>query len=90
MKTKKALKRLDKVESLLSSIIDQCDTKQEASLREALASAKESVVRAKRTVDHHQAKSNTVRKPPTKATAASQGAAVAHGRSRVRPAAAGE
>jgi len=89
MKTKKALKKLDKVESLLSSIIDQFDIKGEPSLRDALASAKESVIHAKETVDHHQAEAKTVRKPPAKA-AASQGATGTRGRRKLRAAAAGQ
>ena len=89
MKTKKALKKLAKVESLLSSIIDQYDTNGERSLREALASAKESVIRAKETVGHHQGESKAVRKPSAKA-AASQGATGSRGRRSVRVAAAGQ
>ncbi len=52
MKIKKALKKLDKAESLLSSIIDEYDTAEEPRLKEALAAAKESVGRVKETVNH--------------------------------------
>ena len=86
MKTKKALKRLDKVESLLSSIFEHYDISGQRNLKETLVSARESVIRAKETADRHKAKSKTVRKPPTKAAAASQNAAVARGRTRVRAA----
>lgn len=87
MKTKKALKKLDKVESLLSSIIEQFNTKRGPNLREALDSAKKSVIQAKETVDHHKAESKTVKKPPAKAAAASLDAAGSRGRRRVRAAA---
>lgn len=88
MKAKKALKKLDKAESLLSSIIDEYDTDGEHSLSEALAAAKESVVRAKETVDHNLAESKAIRKPVAKAADASHGAAGQRGRRRIRAAAA--
>jgi vacuolar-type H+-ATPase subunit H len=87
MKIKKALKKLDKAESLLSSIIDEYDTNGEHTLSEALATAKESVVRAKETVDHNLAEAKAVRKPAAKAAATSQGAAGQRGRRRIRAAA---
>ena len=72
MKTKKALKKLDKVESLLSSIIDEYDAQDKPNLREALASAKQSVIRAKGNVDGNKADSKPARKP-VKAAATSHG-----------------
>lgn len=77
MKTKKALKKLDKAESLLSSVIDEYDAQDKPSLREALAAAKQSVIRAKgnvdgNKVDGNKADSKPVRKP-AKAAADSHG-----------------
>jgi hypothetical protein len=46
MKVKKAIKRLDRVDELLSSVIDQYEVS-EPGARELLDSAKKSVVRAK-------------------------------------------
>ena len=88
MKIKKALKKLDKVESLLSSVIEQFDTNGQRTLRDALASAKESVILAKKTVDH-QAEPKSAKKPAAKATAASQAATEPRGRRKVRAATAG-
>ena len=51
MKTKKVVKKLDKVETLLSDIMDQYDAAAEPRLREALTAAKESVLRAQKTVN---------------------------------------
>ena len=87
MKTKKALKKLVKVEAVLSTIIEQYDTDGQRNLRETLASAKEAVTHAKEAVDHRQAESKAVKKPPVKA-AASRGAAGSRGR-RARAVAAG-
>jgi hypothetical protein len=50
MKAKKAIKRLNKVESILSNVIDQFSANDNG-LRELLDSAKTSIVRAKKTVD---------------------------------------
>ena len=90
MRTKKALKRLDKVESLLSSIFEHYDINGQRSLQETLVSARKSVIRAKETADRQKAKLKTARKPPAKAAAASQNAAGVRGQSRVRAAAAGQ
>jgi hypothetical protein len=46
VKTKKALKRLDRVEALLSKVIDQYAS-DDSKVRELLTSARDSVVRAK-------------------------------------------
>lgn len=83
MKTKKVVKKLTKVEALLSSIIDQYDSGDDARLREALTSAKESVRRAQKTVNNGT-EAKTVKKPVAKAGAAKNGA-----RRKVRVAAAG-
>jgi hypothetical protein len=65
MKAKKALKRLTRVEALLSDVVDQYDAI-EPSARELLDSAKASVVRAKETVDV-KASAKAAKKPPAKA-----------------------
>ena len=64
MKTKKALKRLSRVEELLSDVIGQY-AENGSDVKELLASAKASVVRAKETVDVKAAKA--AKKPPVKA-----------------------
>ena len=87
MKTKKAVKKLNKVEALLSSIIDQYDSGDDARLREALTSAKESVRRAQKTVNNGT-EAKTARKPAAKADAAKNGKVTRGGR-KVRVAAAG-
>jgi hypothetical protein len=69
MKTKKALKKLVKVEAVLSTIIEQYDTDGQRSLHDTLTSAKQAVIHAKDTVTKHQAESKTVKKPPAKAAA---------------------
>jgi len=65
MKAKKALKRLTRVETLLSSVIDQYAANG-SSLRELLDSAKASVGSAKETVDL-KAAPKAAKKPPVKA-----------------------
>jgi hypothetical protein len=65
MKAKKALKRLTRVETLLSDVVDQYDAI-EPDVRELLDSAKASVVRAKETVDG-KASAKAAKKPPVKA-----------------------
>jgi hypothetical protein len=65
MKAKKALKRLTKVEALLSNVIDQYAAGKE-DMRELLDSAKMSVVRAKKTVNL-KAAPRAAKKPPAKA-----------------------
>ena len=65
MKAKKALKRLTRVETLLSSVIDQYASN-DSGVRELLDSAKASVGRAKETVDL-KAAPKAAKKPPVKA-----------------------
>jgi hypothetical protein len=80
MKARKALKRLTKVESLLSGIIDGV-TDQSNGLGDLLASAKESVLRAKKELtDGSPADS---RKPPAKATAPISNRLTAEGRKKI-------
>ena len=55
MKAKKALKRLAKVETLLSDVMEQYAEKQQR-IRELLQSAKDSVSRAKKTVSLRSSK----------------------------------
>jgi len=62
MKVKKAVKRLDRVESLLSGIIDKYDAAGDHRLQELLMAAKESVVHAKETLHMHS--SSTAKKSP--------------------------
>jgi len=65
MKAKKALKRLARVETLLSDVVDQYAAI-EPDMRELLDSAKASVVRARQTVDV-KANTKAAKKPPVKA-----------------------
>jgi hypothetical protein len=53
MKTKKAIKRLNKVESILANVIDQFSESHNG-LRELLDSAKTSIVRAKKSVGRQE------------------------------------
>ena len=78
MKTKKALKRLNKVETLLSNVIDQFPTSAKG-LKELLGSAKGSVVRVR---DLVQARADrAAKKPPARAHAS--GRLSAQGRKRI-------
>ena len=70
MKSKKALKRLNKVESLLSRVIDSCPASARG-LRELLDSAKASVGRAMEVVNARVAQA--ARKPPARSTEFRQG-----------------
>jgi hypothetical protein len=80
MKAKKALKRLDKAEAILSNVIDQY-AGNEAGVRDLLGSAKASVARAKAAVDAGAAASAKAgKKPPVKAQKAKQGGLTAEGR----------
>ena len=65
MKAKKALKRLTRVETLLTDVIDQY-AGSEGNVRELLDNAKASVVRAKKTVNV-KASPKAAKKPPVKA-----------------------
>jgi hypothetical protein len=81
MKAKKALKRLTKVETLLTNVIDQY-AGSEGNVRELLDNAKASVVRAKKTVNVKAA----AKKPPVKA-GSSKSRVTAEGRKKAPPAA---
>jgi hypothetical protein len=65
MKAKKAVKRLGKVETLLSNVIDQFATSVDG-VRQLLDTAKASVVQAKEAVNVHSSNS-APKKPPVKA-----------------------
>ena len=65
MKAKKALKRLTRVETLLSNVVDQFAAIK-PNVRELLDSAKASVARAMQTVDV-KASAKVAKKPPVKA-----------------------
>jgi hypothetical protein len=80
MKARKALKRLTKVESLLSGIIDGV-ADQSNGLGDLLASAKESVLRAQKELTDGSAADG--RKPPAKATAQSSNRLTAEGRKKI-------
>lgn len=62
MKARKAIKRLNKVESILSNVIDQFSESSNG-LRELLDSAKTSIVRAKKTVGRQES-TKVAKKPP--------------------------
>ena len=72
MKSKKALKRLNKVESLLSRVIDSCPASARG-LRELLDSAKASVGRAMEVVNARVAQA--ARKPPARSPESRQDSA---------------
>ena len=80
MKAKKALKRLNKVESLLSNVIRQCSVSARG-LRELLESAQTSVIRAKGAVNMRVARA--AKKPPARAQESAQGRLSAEGRKRI-------
>jgi hypothetical protein len=84
MKAKKALKRLKKVETILSDVIDQLPASARG-LRELLDSAQASVVRAKGTVNARVARA--ARKPPVRAQESVRGRLSANGRKRISVAA---
>lgn len=80
MKAKKALKRLNKVETILSNVIDQCPESSRG-LRELLDSARSSVVRVKGAVNARVARA--VKKPPARALESAPGHLSAEGRKRI-------
>jgi hypothetical protein len=80
MKAKKALKRLNKVEVLLSDVIDQCPSSARG-LRGLLDSAKTLVVRAKEVVNARVARA--AKKPPARAQESARGGLSAEGRKRI-------
>ena len=83
MKAKKALKRLIRVEALLSNVIDQYAAG-DHEVRELLDSAKESVVRAKKTVNLNlNASTGTAKKLPVKAQEPNRRGLTAEGRKRL-------
>ena len=84
MKAKKALKRLSRIETLLSDVIDQYAPK-EQDVRELLDSAKSSVIRAKESVNAPTSPAS--RKPPAKATEPRRRKLTAEGRKRLSVAA---
>ncbi len=63
MKVKKAIKRLNKVESILAIVIDQFSESSNG-LRALLDSAKTSIVQAKKTVGRQES-AKAAKKPPT-------------------------
>jgi len=75
MKAKKAMKRLSKVESILSNVIDQFSASDNG-LRELLDTAKTSVVRAKKTV-------GAAKKPPATAEKSQRSRLSAEGRKNI-------
>src|SRR5713226_4505555 len=81
MKAKKALKRLTRVETLLSNVIDQYAAN-EPDVRELLDVAKTSVVRAKDSVNL-QASPKTAKKPAAKANNLKQRRLTAAGRKKL-------
>jgi hypothetical protein len=80
MKAKKALKRLNKVESSLSNVIDQFPASARG-LRELLESARSSVVRAQEVVNARVARA--LKKPPARAQESTGGRLSAEGRKRI-------
>ena len=80
MKAKKALKRLNKVESLLADVIEQFPDSARG-LRDLLDSARSSVVRAKETVGARVARA--AKKPPVRAQQSGAGRLSAEGRKRI-------
>ena len=81
MKAKKAVKRLNKVEALLSNVIDQFPRSKDG-LGELLDSAKAAVVRALKTVSSQRA-TKVGKKPPVNAKTAQRGRLTAEGRKRI-------
>jgi len=84
MKVKKALKRLRRVEELLSIVIDEFAGR-EPGVRELLDSAKRSVIRAKAGINL-QSSAGSVKKPPSKAKRIKRPDLATQGRKRVSPA----
>jgi hypothetical protein len=80
MKAKKALKRLNRVESILSNVIDQYPAS-ERGLRDLLDAAKDSITRAKKTMN--AASASRARKAPEKAAESRQGRLSPEGRRRI-------
>lgn len=83
MKTKKALKRLRRVEELLSIVIDQY-ARNEHGVRKLLDSAKRSVIRAKAGINSLSAP-GIEKKPQVKAKQTKRPNLTAEGRERISP-----
>jgi hypothetical protein len=83
MKAKKAFKRLDKIETMLSDVINRVPESKDG-LGELLGSAKAAIARAKQTVNS-QAKG--AKKPAAKAGTAQRGRLTAAGRKKISVAA---
>jgi hypothetical protein len=83
MKAKKALKRLRRVEELLSIVIDEFAGR-EPGVRELLDSAKRSVIRAKAGINSQSA-AGSVKKPQSKAKRVKRSDLAAEGKKRVLP-----
>ena len=81
MKAKKALKRLNKIEALLSDVIDQFPKSRDG-LGEWLDSAKVAVARAKTTVNS-QMSPGAAKKQPGRAETGKHGRLTAEGRTRI-------
>jgi hypothetical protein len=81
MKAKKALKRLNKIETLLSNVIDQFSGSKEV-LGELLDSAKAAVIRAKETVNSQMSTSGP-KKTPAKPETEHSRRLTAEGRRRI-------
>ena len=84
MKVKKALRRLAKVEDLLTGLIDRYDGSKNG-VRELLDTAKNSVTRARKSVNA-KASSKTAKKPPAKANSSSSKSRVVARRKKAAPA----
>jgi hypothetical protein len=81
MKAKKAIKRLSKVEAILSNVIDQFSNTKNG-LRELLDSAKTSIVRAKKSVGLQES-SKATKKPPATADKSQRSRLSAEGRKNI-------
>src|SRR5580700_874253 len=80
MKANKALKRLNKVEVLLTNVIEQCPASARG-LRDLLDSARTSVVRAKGAVNVRVKRA--AKKPPARAQESTRGHLSVEGRKRI-------
>jgi|SRR5579864_5429850 len=81
MKAKKALKRLNRIETMLSNVIDRVPESKDG-LGELLGSAKAAIARAKETVNS-QLGAQGAKKPAGKAGTARQGRLTAEGRKKI-------
>jgi hypothetical protein len=81
MKAKKARKRLDKAETILSDVIEQYTA--QANVRELLGTAKATVARAKAAVNSSAASAKSGKKPPLRADKSRRGGLTAEGRKKL-------